>query len=222
MNLKAIIFDLDATLITTDDVSYQAIRSYLQEKHAHEIEPQHYGHTIGHSNEDFIRVLQEKTGLAVNGSEMIPEIRARADYAQMKLKPGARELLDFLHHHKLKIALATTTSRARFEAKTGHLDIARYFDVVVTGDDVTKLKPDPELYLTALKKLDLTTKQCVIVEDNESGVQAGQAAGCTVLFVPNSYAADADETTAKYQVERFHTLADIITYLRPQLPNSKF
>jgi len=210
---KAIIFDLDATLITTDDVSYEAIADYLREKHAHELTKENYGHTIGHSNMDFIRVIEQKCGLKVNAEEMLHEIRARANYDHMQLKPGAQELLDYLRERKITIALATTTSRDRLERKTARLNLIPYFMVIVTGDEVENMKPAPDLYLEALKRLNLDAKDCYVVEDNESGIQSGVAAGCAVLFVPNSYVNDAPAVAARYKVSLFHDLHGVKDFL---------
>ena len=66
-------------------------------------------------------------------------------------------------------------------------ELTRYLDLVVSNEDVTKAKPDPEMYQTAIKKFGLNPEECIVVEDNPNGIQAGRAAGATVLEVATVY-----------------------------------
>ena len=61
--------------------------------------------------------------------------------------------------------------------------LSPYLDLIVSNEDVTKAKPDPEMYQTAIKKFGLKPEECIVVEDNPNGIQAGKASGATVLEV---------------------------------------
>jgi HAD superfamily hydrolase (TIGR01509 family) len=86
------------------------------------------------------------------------------------VKPGLFELLDYLKENKIKIALATSTSR---ETATKNLEVCgvlKYFDELVCGNDVKNGKPHPEVFLTAAKKLGLDPAGCVAYEDSLTGI----------------------------------------------------
>jgi sugar-phosphatase len=84
-------------------------------------------------------------------------------------------------------ALVTSSPREYVEVVFDTLPINEYFNTLVTGEMVTKGKPDPECYLVAAKELDVDPATCVVMEDSPAGVQAGKAAGMTVIAVPSHY-----------------------------------
>ena len=99
-------------------------------------------------------------------------------------RPGARELLTDLAAHGIPCALVTM-SYQRFVAPILAQLPAETFTVIVTGDQVTQGKPHPEPYETAAAALGLDPRDCVAIEDSPTGATSADAAGCTVLVVPN-------------------------------------
>eukprot|EP00878_Enallax_costatus_P022189 GHUV01023530.1.p1 GENE.GHUV01023530.1~~GHUV01023530.1.p1 ORF type:complete len:213 (+),score=49.06 GHUV01023530.1:24-662(+) len=106
-----------------------------------------------------------------------------------QLMPGAEKLIKHLHAHKVPIAVATSSHRRHFDVKTQqHKQLLQLFDLVVTGDQVTKGKPDPEIFQRAASGFaQPPTHQftCLVFEDAPTGVQAGVAAGMEVIMVPD-------------------------------------
>lgn len=105
--------------------------------------------------------------------------------------PGAYEFLVRLREINMPTALYTSSN----QYKMRHLysdrpDIKGFFDVIVTGDDVTKSKPDPQGYLLAAKKLGINPELCAVVEDSLQGVKAGRAAGSVVVGVSGTLPAE--------------------------------
>ena len=111
-------------------------------------------------------------------------------------RPGVRELVDDLRSHGVRIAVATTGTRAWVEPLLAHLLGADTAEVVVCGDDVTDLKPDPAAYLLALSRLGLDADVAVAVEDSGPGLRAALAAGLATVVVTNDYTAGHDVTGA--------------------------
>lgn len=97
---------------------------------------------------------------------------------------GAIELLELLHG-KTKIALATMSSRRVVEKILSETKIKKYFDVVVTADEVNRPKPNPEIFLSAAKMLGVDQKDCVIIEDSIFGVRAAKKAKMKCIAVPS-------------------------------------
>lgn len=199
---KAVIFDLDGTLIdsigiwnavdedlirtlggTLPEVPLQVFRdTMLAEVPCNDSPFLHYCARLG----------------AHCRSPLSPEEIERARYAladsyleeKIDYKLGVRELLQLLRHHEIRLAIATTT-RARNLEIYRHRNckllaaapIDEYFDCICCRDDIVRTKPDPEIYLLALKRLSLPAADCVAVEDTLEGVRAAKAAGLDTIAV---------------------------------------
>lgn len=101
------------------------------------------------------------------------------------LKEGAAEILDKIKEISLPMAVATSTRYSDALKSLESTGIVHYFEFVVAGDQVTKGKPDPEIYLKAAQKLDAVPEECVVFEDSENGVKSAYDAGMDVIQVPD-------------------------------------
>lgn len=97
------------------------------------------------------------------------------------LEPGATDLLAALRARGTKLALVSTTVSRCILTAFNRLGLLPYFDVVVCGDMVSRCKPDPEPYLTALDRLGVGPERAVVFEDSPTGIAAAKAAGCYVM-----------------------------------------
>ena len=100
-------------------------------------------------------------------------------------KPGLHEILDFFRANGVKMAVASSSHRAMIERNLQKSGIRPYFEAVVTGEDVSRGKPDPEAFLTAAERLGLSPPDCYVFEDSFNGVRAGHAAGCCTVMIPD-------------------------------------
>jgi HAD superfamily hydrolase (TIGR01509 family) len=114
----------------------------------------------------------------------------------LPLKPGTLALLDALAAAECPMAIVTSSSRRGAERNLALAGIRERFDTLLTLDDVTHGKPNPELYLKAAARLGVTPQACVAVEDSNHGVASAHAAGAITLMVPD-IAPPTDETRAK-------------------------
>jgi len=103
----------------------------------------------------------------------------------LALKPGVHELLDWLDTQAIARAVATSTRRARAQAKLERADLWRRMHALVGGDEVAHGKPAPDIVVAAAARLGVDVAECVVVEDSEPGVQAALAAGATPVMVPD-------------------------------------
>jgi len=101
------------------------------------------------------------------------------------LKPGVHELLDWLDANAIARAVATSTRRARAQAKLERANLWRRVDSLVGGDEVPRGKPAPDIVVAAAAKLGVDVADCIVVEDSEPGVQAALTAGATPVMVPD-------------------------------------
>jgi HAD superfamily hydrolase (TIGR01509 family) len=143
--------------------------------------------------------------------ELVPLLHARkteilremvAD-GLIDVRPGARRLLGELVERGYRLAVATTGSRGWVAGLLDHLLPGVDFDVVVTGDEVSARKPDPEAFVLAVERLGVETSAAVAVEDSAEGLDAAKAAGLTCVVVTNGYTADHDLGTADLVLDGF-------------------
>ena len=96
----------------------------------------------------------------------------------------------------LHIGLASSSYRDAVDGVLHGLGIAHYFETVVSGSEVTRVKPAPDIFLKAANRLGVVPAQCAVLEDAEKGVLAAQAAGMRCVAIPNGYTRDHDFSQA--------------------------
>ncbi|MFB4262049.1 HAD family hydrolase [Nonomuraea sp. GTA35] len=184
--MQAAFFDMDGLLVDSERVWLQ-IETEVMARLGAEWTPEHQAHLVGGSMERTVEYM-----LAVSGASVPPEsvrewmvtgMVSRLS-AGVRVMPGASELLDALRAEGVPVGLVTSSLKDIADAVLKSVGRER-FDVVVTADDVTRTKPDPEPYLTAARLLGVQPVRCVVLEDSPNGVAAATAAGCAVVAVPS-------------------------------------
>ena len=100
-------------------------------------------------------------------------------------KPGAREILAFFQDRDVGIAVASSSGRRVILDNLRRAELAAYFEVVASGEDVANGKPAPDIFLLAAQRLGLAPEECYVFEDSINGARAGMAAGCATVVVPD-------------------------------------
>ncbi len=104
--------------------------------------------------------------------------------------PFAEELLKTVRKLPVKMALATSSRRMKMQMVMKKLNFLQYFDEVVTGEEVYKSKPAPDIFIRAAEKLRLDAKECIVVEDASTGVAAAKSAGMMCIAITTTHARD--------------------------------
>ena len=142
--------------------------------------------------------------------ECIDEEMARG---VLPFKSGAPDILFALKERGIKIALVTSSGQKTVARYLQMSRLEGVFDVIVTGNQVTRGKPHPECFLTAAQKLGIDPVSCVVVEDSPNGVRAGHAAGMYTVMVPDLHPCTAELRSLLWQ------LCDTLTDLVPLIDN---
>ncbi len=185
--LRAMVFDMDGTLFDTERIYIAAWLAAGKEMNVDGVESA-IPAFMGRTNADTRQYFEEKfpdvdydAFIAARERNYLREIAAHG----IPVKPGVRELLEYLRERGVKIALATATKRVRAEENLRTTGLLPYFDVLVTGDMVQRGKPDPETFLRAAELLGVTPADCIGVEDSFNGVRSIAAAGMTTVMIPD-------------------------------------
>lgn len=189
--IQAVIFDMDGLMVDTEPLHSLSYEMVLKEYGKTPIRDEKTGllSRLGLMAHDNWLRLKESHGLEED-VETLKE-KKRAAYRGLMEKgvtpmPGLHPLLEKLKGN-YKIGLASASIRIHILSILAQLNITEYFDAVVSGEDVARGKPDPEIFLLAARKLDVRPEDCVVLEDSEAGIQAAKAAGMHPIAVPNEY-----------------------------------
>jgi len=182
----AVLWDMDGTLVDTEPYWIEA-EFDIADKHGGTWSDEHAEHLIGHDLLDSGRYIREHMGIDLEPSVIVEELLDRVvEHVEREVpwRPGAVELLTDLRRSRVPCALVTMSYR-RFATPILSALPADAFAAVVTGDSVSQGKPHPEPYLKAAHSLGVEAGDCVAIEDSNTGARSAEAAGCTVLVVPN-------------------------------------
>lgn len=185
--VKAVIFDMDGVLIDAKDWHYEALNQALR-LFGYSISK--YDHLVtfdGLPTKKKLEMLSIEKGLPQGLHKFINHMKQiyTMEHVYMKCKPL------FCHQYalsKLKtegygLALASNSVRITIDMMMKKADLQKYLDFTLSNQDVTKSKPDPEIYQTAIKRFKLRPEECLIVEDNPNGIKAAVASGANLLKV---------------------------------------
>ncbi|SDT29275.1 haloacid dehalogenase superfamily, subfamily IA, variant 3 with third motif having DD or ED [Pseudarthrobacter equi] len=188
--LKAVLWDMDGTIVDTEPY-WIAAEHALVEAHggtwSHEQAMQLVGQSL-----TFSAGLLQKAGVALSIRDIIDHLTAEVVSSvrqEVPWRPGARELLEDLHLAGVRCALVTMSEGPLARQVVDSLP-RPYFEFLVTGDSVSRGKPHPEAYLTAVERLQETDPHlhlghCVALEDSAPGVAAAVASGVTTVAIPH-------------------------------------
>ncbi len=181
---KAAVFDMDGLLVDSEPM-WALAETDLLERHGSQFTPADAEATHGRSIEDTIGAYAPRLSGAdpvALRAELMALMRSRYN-ERSELRPGARELVRWLEGH-MRLAVASNTDgelvRLALE-RTGLLDA---FATIVSGADIGRAKPHPDVYLTACRALGVEPHDAVAFEDSPAGVRAAKAAGMTCVGVP--------------------------------------
>ncbi|MDO5381707.1 MAG: HAD family phosphatase [Eubacteriales bacterium] len=189
--IKAVLFDMDGVLIDAKDWHFEALNKALG---LFGVEISRYDHLTtfdGLPTKVKLEMLSKRYYLPKELHPFINELKQMytVEMINAKCHPmfNHEYALSKLHQLGYKIAVCSNSIRKTIELMMDKAELASYIDLIVSNEDVTKAKPDPEMYMMAVNKFGLKSEECIVVEDNPNGIQAGKSAGAHVLEVATVY-----------------------------------
>ena len=194
-NIKAVLFDMDGTLIDSMwmwkaiDIEFLGARGIpLPEDLQKRIEGMCFSETAVFFKKEF-NLLESLDEIKSIWNSMAEEKYRN----EVPLKEGALDFIKKMKSMGMKLAIGTSNSIELAMCSLEALDIADYFDAVVTGCDVGKGKPAPDVYLECARRCGVNPSECIVFEDIPVGIEAAHNAGMKVCAVHDEYSSDVDD-----------------------------
>lgn len=208
MKYDGIIFDLDGVICSTDEYHYLAWKKLAEKLGIKDFTKKDNERQRGVSRMESLEVVLEKTDKKFTQEEKVALATEKNEYykqmlAQMSKKDLAddvKDTLDAIKAKGIRIAIGSSSKNAKFIlSRIGLLD---YFDAISDGENITRTKPDPQVFTMAAQFLGLDPSRCLVVEDAEAGIMAGKTGGFDT-------AALGSATKCPYATYRLSTFSDL-------------
>lgn len=207
-SFRAVIFDLDGVLADSEPW-WNEIDKKLLGEYGVAYRGEHHRHVLGVSYHLAVEFYKKAFGLSAPTEELMRrrgEIAAEFFANRVGLFPSTKATLEELRQMKLHLALATSSVSASARPFLDRHQLTAFFHVIVTGDEIERGKPHPDIYLRAAEKLGASATECLVIEDALSGIAAAKAAGMRVAAIPDTRFVDACE----YEKEADYLLRDLL------------
>ena len=181
MKYKAVIFDLDGVIVSTDQLHYRAWKKMA------DMEGIYFDQEINHqlrgvSRADSLEIILKKATKKYTQDEKLKlmtfkndiYVKSLSELTPEDILPNINYVLDELIKRDIKIAIGSSSRNAGLILK--QLKLENKFDAISDGNDITYSKPHPEVFLIAANKLNIDPKDCIVVEDAQAGIEAAKAA----------------------------------------------
>lgn len=210
--IRGVVFDMDGLLLDSEILAMEALVDAARDL-GRDMPMSFCRRMIGVPADGCRRLVIENYGedfpMARFFELQEEHLRRYVDTGRLVLKNGVEPLLDLLDELKLPRAIATSSSRYRTDHHLELVGLLSRFDAIVTRDDVSKGKPDPEPYLTAASLINVQPEECLAFEDSHSGARAAHAAGIRVIVVPDLLAPAEDIHEKAFAIiDDLHIAAD--------------
>jgi beta-phosphoglucomutase-like phosphatase (HAD superfamily) len=187
MKIKGLIFDMDGVLIDAKEWHYEALNAALK---LFGCEISRYDHLVtfdGLPTRKKLEILSLEGGFPRKLHNFVNDLKQQytMEIVYSKCKPVFQHqyALSKLNAEGYRLAVGSNSVRKTIEVMMEKAGLAKYIEFYLSNEDVVKSKPDPEIYVTAIKKMNLLPEECLIMEDNDKGIKAALASGAHLLKV---------------------------------------
>lgn len=212
----AVIFDMDGLMFDTEDLFFKVADQFMID-HGGRFTEAMMANMIGRRAEDAGKVFHSLGGLTHRSvEEIMSDVKTRF-YQRMlsdsNTMPGLIELLGHINKLAIPKAVATSSGRNHAEKLIGHHGLLPEFHFLVTSEDVTKGKPDPEIYFKAAARLGVSPALTLVLEDSVAGLHAAKSAGAFAVGVPHRFSPAENMPHADLIIDRLDSsiLLDLLT-----------
>ena len=204
---RAVIFDLDGVLADSEP-RWTEIDKKLLAEYGVSYHDEYHRNVLGVSYRLAVEFYKKTFGLSVPTEELMRrrgEIAAEFFASRIGLFPSTRAVIKELRQMNLHLAVATSSVSASARPFLDRHGLTTFFEVILTGEEIERGKPAPDIYQRTAEKLGVPTNECLVIEDALSGIAAGKDAGMRVAAIPDTRFVDARE----YEKQADYLLRDL-------------
>lgn len=205
--IKAIIFDMDGLMIDSERVTFECYQERLKDMNL-TMDEEFYKTLLGKPIKGIYQRFYDVYGNDFPIENVIQDVHQlmteRFETEGVPVKKGLVELLHYLNDNNYKTIVATSSNRDRVDKILAQAKITEFFDDSICGDEVTKGKPNPEVFLKSCQKLGVNVDEAIVLEDSEAGIQASYDANIKVICIP-----DMKYPEKQYEEKTFKILKDL-------------
>ena len=205
--IKAIIFDMDGLMIDSERVTFECYQERLKDMNL-TMDEEFYKTLLGKPIKGIYQRFYDVYGNDFPIEDVIQDVHQlmaeRFETEGVPVKKGLVELLHYLKDNNYKTIVATSSNRDRVDKILAQAKITEFFDDSICGDEVTKGKPNPEVFLKSCQKLGVNVDEAIVLEDSEAGIQASYDANIKVICIP-----DMKYPEKQYEEKTFKILKDL-------------
>lgn len=205
--IKAIIFDMDGLMIDSEKVTFECYQERLKDMNL-TMDEEFYKTLLGKPIKGIYQRFYDVYGNDFPIENVIQDVHQlmaeRFETEGVPVKKGLVELLHYLKDNNYKTIVATSSNRDRVDKILAQAKITEFFDDSICGDEVTKGKPNPEVFLKSCQKLGVNVDEAIVLEDSEAGIQASYDANIKVICIP-----DMKYPEKQYEEKTFKILKDL-------------
>ena len=205
--IKAIIFDMDGLMIDSERVTFECYQERLKGMNL-TMDEEFYKTLLGKPIKGIYQRFYDVYGNDFPIDNVIQDVHQlmaeRFETEGVPVKKGLVELLHYLKDNNYKTIVATSSNRDRVDKILAQAKITEFFDDSICGDEVTKGKPNPEVFLKSCQKLGVNVDEAIVLEDSEAGIQASYDANIKVICIP-----DMKYPEKQYEDKTFKILKDL-------------
>lgn len=188
MRIKGVIFDLDGVIVTTDNYHFEAWKRLADERDIY-FDRRINEYLRGVSRMESLEIILKRADKVYSQNEKLEMTEIKNNYYKefinkltpKDILPGVITMLNGLKEKGIKIAIGSSSKNAAKIIK--NIQLEKYFDAIVDGNNISKGKPDPEVFMRAARAIEVLPQNCLVVEDAEAGVKAAINGGMKVLGV---------------------------------------
>lgn len=206
--MKAVIFDMDGVIINSEPLHHKVEREIVEELGG-KLSDEEVASFVGTTDYNMWSKIKKKFNFKLSVEELIEMKKERfmKEIDEIQLVPNFMDFMLSLYKKGYLMAIASSNNRKIVDTIVNKFQLYKYMKFIISGEEVKRSKPDPEIFLTAAKKMNVTPSDCIVIEDATNGVKAAKAAGMKCIGLKNTDTGKQDLSEADLIIENFNELS---------------